>query len=80
MFHKVKSVTPLDNFILSVLFMDGVEKKYDVKALFQELPIFQTFLYTRDLFCQVQVDAGGHGISWNDEIDLSAEELYIKGF
>lgn len=31
------------------------------------------------LFQQVKVDAGGFGISWNDEIDLASEELRING-
>jgi hypothetical protein len=28
---------------------------------------------------QVRVDTGGFGISWNDEIDLSCDELYDNG-
>lgn len=28
---------------------------------------------------QVKVDVGGYGISWNDEIDLSCDELYDNG-
>ena len=31
------------------------------------------------LFEQVKVDAGGYGISRNDDIDLSCEELYQNG-
>jgi hypothetical protein len=30
------------------------------------------------LFEQVKVDSGGFGISWNDDIDLSCNELYTK--
>lgn len=27
----------------------------------------------------VQVDPGGYGISWNDNVDLSENELWING-
>ncbi len=32
------------------------------------------------LFKCVKVDAGGYGVSWNDEIDLSESELWLNGF
>jgi hypothetical protein len=31
------------------------------------------------LYRQVKVDIGGLGISWNDTIDLAAEELRVNG-
>jgi hypothetical protein len=30
-------------------------------------------------FKSVKVDAGGYGISWSDEIDLSEHELWTNG-
>jgi hypothetical protein len=30
-------------------------------------------------FKSVRVDAGGYGISWNDEVDLSEFELWTNG-
>ena len=36
-------------------------------------------VYVSGLFAQVKVDAGGYGISWNDTLDLSCEELYMRG-
>ena len=32
-----------------------------------------------DLFRDVRIDAGGYGISWSDEIDLSSSEIYECG-
>ena len=32
-----------------------------------------------NLFRQVQVDAGGYGISWNDDLDLDAEDIWDNG-
>ena len=30
-------------------------------------------------FEDVHIDAGGHGIAWNDRIDLSCKELWDNG-
>ena len=78
MFHKVKNVTPLKNYKLSVQFSEGVTKKYDVKPLFDRYEVFNN-LKDEKLFNKVHVGQGGYGIIWNDEIDLSCDELYENG-
>ena len=78
MFHKVRSVYPLENYRLLVQFIDGSSKIYDVKPLFEWKDVFNT-LKENDLFYGVSVDIGGYGISWNDEVDLSCDELYYEG-
>ena len=79
MFHKVKSVIPKDDFFLHVEFEDGLQKKYDVKPLFEEIPIFNVLSTNITLFNNVYVDIGGYGICWNDSLDLSCDELYNNG-
>ena len=79
MFHKVKSVKPLPNYCLSVLFENGETKTYDVTPLFTKWEVFQTLKEVTGLFEQVKVDTGGYGISWNAEIDLACDELYFNG-
>jgi len=32
-----------------------------------------------ELFRNVKVDAGGYGISWNDDLDLAAEDIWLDG-
>jgi hypothetical protein len=79
MFYRVQSVEPKDNFVLSVMFTDGVKAEYDIKPLFSKWETFNNLKTIKGLFQQVKVDAGGYGISWNDEIDLASEELRING-
>lgn len=79
MFHKVKNVTPLPEYRLSVQFSEGITKIYDLKLLFDKLPIFKFFLEYPQQFYNVTVDVGGYGIVWNDEIDLSCDELWENG-
>ena len=76
MFHKVKEVKPLDNYILEITFQEGSIKHYDVSKLFEKWIAFQNLKTIKGLFEQVKVDEGGYGISWNEDIDLSCNELW----
>ena len=78
MFHKIKNVSPLPEYKLSVQFAEGVTKIYDVKPLFQKIPAFKSLESNND-FGGVYVDVGGYGIIWNDELDLSCDELWDNG-
>ena len=78
MFHKVKNVYPLPDYRLSIHFAEGCTKIYDVKPLFEQIPVFKE-LMDLHLFSDVSVDVGGHGIVWNDDLDLSCDELWENG-
>lgn len=79
MFYKVKEVKPLQNYSLMVQFEDNTKKIYDLNPLFSRWEAFEAILQTTGLFEQVRVDVGGYGISWNDDIDISCNELYNNG-
>ena len=79
MFYKVNGVRPLPDYNLLVNFATGEKKQYNVKPLFDKWEPFKALVVTRGLFEQVKVDVGGYGISWNDTIDLSCNELYENG-
>ena len=79
MFYKIKSVKPLDNYVLYVTFENGVNKYYDLKLIFDKWQEFKELVNNSILFSNVKVDIGGYGISWNDHIDLSCNELWNNG-
>ena len=79
MFHKVKNVFALPEYKLSVQFSEGVTKIYDVKPLIDNIPVFAKLTNDRHEFENVTVDVGGYGIVWNDDIDLSCDELWENG-
>lgn len=79
MFYKVKEVKPLSDLSLIVGFEDGIKKIYDVKPLFEKWECFRSLSTVPGLFEQVKIDAGGFGISWNDELDLACNELWNNG-
>ena len=79
MFHKIKNVFALPEYKLSVQFSEGLTKIYDVKPLFEKLPAFAVLQENADAFACVSVDDGGYGIAWNDDLDLSCDELWEHG-
>ena len=79
MFHKVKAITPLPDLRLGVQFAEGVSKIYDIKPLFNKWPQFKELEESPLLFYDVEVDVGGYGIVWSDELDLSCDELFENG-
>lgn len=79
MFHKIKSVKAIENLQLQIQFVEGVSKIYDIKPLFAKWPQFRALQKSPELFNSVSVDCGGYGIVWNDELDLSCDEIYANG-
>lgn len=79
MFHKIKNVAALPEYKLSVQFSEGVTKIYDVKPLFEKLPVFAELKNNPREFACVSVDVGGYGIVWDDDFDLSCDELWENG-
>ena len=79
MAHRIKTVIPLENCMLSVIFQNGVEKKFDLYKMCDSFPQFRILEENRTLFEQVKVDVGGYGIYWDDQLDLDAEEIWDEG-
>lgn len=79
MFHKIKNVTALPNYKLSVQFSEGITKIYDAKPLLDGMPLFARLKEDPAEFACVSVDIGGYGIVWDDELDLSCDELWERG-
>ena len=79
MFHKIKNVFVLPEYKLSVQFSEGVTKIYDVKPLFEKIPSLTELKEDPSEFACVSVDVGGYGIVWNDDLDLSCDELWENG-
>lgn len=78
MFYRIRSVNPLPGKRLLVSFLDNTVKKYDMNALIENNPAFFP-LREQALFNKVQVDAGGYGVIWSDDVDLSCNELWEHG-
>ena len=80
MTHTIQSVIPMTDHILGVKFTEGAIKLYDIKPLFDKHPKFSMLMNNTDLYAQVSADVAGYGISWNDGLALSADELWDSGW
>ena len=74
---RIATVAPIGRSQLLVHFDNGATKTYDCGPLLSR-PRFQ-LLQAPAFFNAVRVDAGGYGVSWNDDIDLSEQELWTNG-
>ncbi len=79
MFNKIKSIELLPDFIIKAEFVCNVRKLYDVKPLFGKYKAFIPLKEVKGLFMQAYVDSGGYGVSWNDDIDIAADEIWYNG-
>jgi hypothetical protein len=79
MFHKIKTIKPLKDFIIEAEFKNGVKKIYDVKPLFKEIPSFKELKKSAGLFERAKVSSGGYGVIWNDKLDLACDEIWENG-
>ena len=76
-YPKIKFAEPLKDYKLFIIFDNGIIKIYSLKDKLES----QIFSPLKDikLFKSMQIDTGGYGLIWNDEIDLSEFELWQNG-
>ena len=79
MFHKIVAVHALADYRLCVVFSEGVTIIYNIKPLFAKWPAFKALEDDIKLFYSVKVDKDGFGIVWNDNLDLSCNEIFENG-
>lgn len=79
MTNKIVSAVGKEDFSLEVEFMNGDVKKYNMDYMLVQFPQFQTLKDDPKLFHAVRVDAGGYGVSWNDDLDVDAQTLWEDG-
>jgi hypothetical protein len=74
---KILEVAALPGHQLLVTFDDGHSRQYDFTRHL-DLDMFH-LLRSEPFFRAVRVDAGGYGLSWNDDMDIAASELWLNG-
>lgn len=76
---KVEDVIPLPEKHLLVFFRNGVVRKCDVQALLKKDAAFLPLLSNDVLYNTVSVQAGGYGVCWGENLNLSDHQLYENG-
>lgn len=71
---KIVDVKVIQNLILSVIFSDGNTRTYDCTKVIDRNEHYKR-LEDFNFFKNVHIDAGGHGLSWDDYVDISEYEI-----
>ena len=79
MIPRVKSVVPMENYILDVVFDDNVRVHYDMKEDISSLPGYDDLRNIQGLYQNVQLDLSRTCIYWNEYIDLPSDTIYEYG-
>lgn len=79
MIQRIKSVKPMDDYTLHVVFDDGKSVVYDVKEDIDTLPGYDDLKNIHGLFEQVQLDESRTCVFWKDDIDLPSDAIYEYG-
>ena len=77
LYPKATEVAAIPGHRLRVRFDNGEIRLYDFRPHL-ELDMFH-LLKNEAFFRTVHLDAGGYGVSWNDDIDIAASELWLNG-
>ena len=78
MHRIITEVEALENLIFKATFADGEVVSFDVRMLFDKYPVFKA-LENKVLFESISIDGIGYAVTWNDELDISSDGIYLKG-
>jgi Protein of unknown function (DUF2442) len=74
---RILKAQAVDNHTLIIEFTNQEVKQYDIRHLLDN-PMF-ALLHQPAFFKSFQVEPGGYGIVWNEDLDLSEYELWKNG-
>ena len=78
--HQVEAVFPMADSILGCKFKNGAILLYDLKSVAKTRSFFSLLVEQPELFCKMAVAPGGYGVIWNEDFDLSCDELWQNGW
>jgi hypothetical protein len=74
--RNIITVSANNDWTIDVAFDDGVERRFDVKPLLD----CEAFEPLRNLNAFKSIRNCGYFVEWVNEVDLSADTLYLDGF
>ena len=76
---RIKSIKPLDDFILLVEFDNGKKVVYDVKDDIKTLADFSVLESEYGLFQNAQLDSSRTCVYWTERVDLPSDTILEYG-
>lgn len=75
--RRIISARAIDNLCLLVKFDNNEMRKYDISKLLDNPMFFP--LQNPIFFKDFEIEPGGYGLVWNEDIDISEYELWKNG-
>ena len=72
---RIKSVKPLENFVVRLEFTDGTSREIDLEP-FLRGKVFETLRQNKEMFRAVKVDERIGTIVWENGADIDPDVLY----
>ena len=79
MIPRIKSIHPMDDYILLVEFDDGQKVVYDVKDDIRSLADFGVLESECGLFKNARLDSSRTCVYWTDRVDLPSDTILEYG-
>lgn len=76
-YARIQQAQAIDDTTLIIEFTNQEIKKYDIRCLL-ERPMF-ALLRQPAFFKNFTIEPGGYAIVWNEDVDISAYELWKNG-
>ena len=77
--RRVEEVVPLSGCCLLVFFRDGTVRKCDLADYLTSHRSYEILLKKPEFFRHVQIQTGGHGVCWDENLTVSDSVLYKMG-
>ena len=77
--RRIEDVVPLRDCRLLAFFRDGTVRECDLTEYFERTPRFLILMERPDYFARAQVQTGGHGVRWDENLSISESSLYETG-
>ena len=79
MIPRIKTMNPMPEFRLRVVFDSGEEVIYDVKEDIAQIPDFAVLETETGLFENYRLDESRTCVSWSDRVDLASDTILEYG-
>jgi hypothetical protein len=76
-YPKIIEAKAKSPYVIEVLFDNQITKIYDFEPLLTDANF--RILNEFNVFKNFSISAGGYGLEWNEDLDISESELWVNG-
>ena len=77
--QNIREIIMKDNLVVEAVFFDGIVKDFDVSLLFEKHPEYKVLKQDIGLWKNAELLPQGSGVYFNDDLDLTVEEIWKYG-